>query len=306
MDQHPPTYEGSLVNRTLPLIGLATAGLLALSACGSSASDTSSQAAGMSQGGYRAGQAGGSPSFPGASGKIAAKSGKTLQVQGPDSQTAVSYTGSTTITQQVTASLAAVKVGTCVMVEPVRGGSSSASDSGSSTVAAASVSIIAKTNGSCDTQRGGFRRAGGRPPGMASGRPSGVPSDMPSGGRSAGPGGRGGFVGFGAFGEVTAVTADGFTVKSTRPRRSGDSGQSSTTYVSVTVSKSTTVTSTKTASPAALKVGQCVTATGKTDDTGAVTAQRIAVTSSVDGQCTGGFGGFRRGGQSGSTRGSVS
>ena len=301
------------MNRTLPVIGLAAAGLLALSACGSSGATSTTQAAQQEvQGGAAAGQAGAGASFPGASGKIAAKSGKTLQVQGSDSQTAVTYTGSTTITQQVTASLGAIKVGTCVMVEPSSDGSSSSSGSSSSDssgpLVAATVRITPATNGSCE-QRPGAVGGHGRPSGVSSGRPSGMPSGMPSDGaggrRFRGPGG-----GFGAFGKVTAVTADGFTVTSARPDRSGSAGASSssqTTVVSVTVNKSTTVTTTKKAGPTALKVGRCVTATGKTDDTGAVTAQRIAVSQPVDGECNAGFGfGGRGGAAQGAPQGSQS
>jgi hypothetical protein len=95
--------------------------------------------------------------------------------------------------------------------------------------------------------------------------------------------GPGGGRAFGASGEVTAVTGDGFTVKATTP------GSDDTTTVSVTVTGDTTVTTTKNAAATALKVGKCVTASGDTDDTGAVTADRISVTDPVDGECTGGF-----------------
>ena len=55
--------------------------------------------------------------FPGASGKVAAVDGTTIQVQSPqDGQVAVTWTASTTFTQEVAASLADVKVGDCVVV----------------------------------------------------------------------------------------------------------------------------------------------------------------------------------------------
>jgi hypothetical protein len=48
-----------------------------------------------------------------------------------------------------------------------------------------------------------------------------------------------------------------------------------------------------------LAVGECVTAIGKTDDTGATTASSIAIEAKVDGSCSTGFG--RRPGGFGNT-----
>jgi hypothetical protein len=45
----------------------------------------------------------------------------------------------------------------------------------------------------------------------------------------------------------------------------------------VTVSASTVITKPKAATAAALKIGECVTALGSTDDTGAVTATAISI-----------------------------
>jgi hypothetical protein len=71
-------------------------------------------------------------------------------------------------------------------------------------------------------------------------------------------------------------------------------GQSATpsptaTDVTVTTTAATTYTKTVKATAAALKVGTCVTALGKADDTGAIAATSISVRSKVDGTC--GFGG---------------
>jgi hypothetical protein len=90
---------------------------------------------------------------------------------------------------------------------------------------------------------------------------------------------------FGANGKVTAVSATGFTVASQFPGTSSQAPRDTT----VTVSGSTTYTTTKPGTAAALKVGKCVTATGASDDTGAVTADRLVVSDPVDGACTGGF-----------------
>jgi len=118
---------------------------------------------------------------------------------------------------------------------------------------------------------------------------------MPSGMPSGGPGGRGGF-GFGAFGKVTAVSSSGFTVASTMPSFGAGASAGATTDVAVMVDAGTTYTTTKSVTAGALKVGRCATATGSTDDTGAVSAQRISLSQPVDGQCTGGFGGGSAGG----------
>ena len=87
------------------------------------------------------------------------------------------------------------------------------------------------------------------------------------------------------------MSEDGFTVSSTRP------GEEDATTVEVTVAGPTTYTTNAAADSSAVKVGTCVTATGDTGDTGAVTAQRISVSTAVDGQCGGGFLGRNGGNQ---------
>lgn len=269
------------MNRSLPLIALAAAGLVTLSACGSHPSGSATDRSGQQDtGGYGSGKGGPSgQGIPGAVGKIAAKTGKTLQVQGEGGQTAVTYTAKTAITADVAGSVKDLKVGTCVVVIPAPGASSSAAGSGQS-VTAGTVRVTPKTNGSCEAGRGfGGRRSGrGGPSGGPSEIPSGRPSGMPSeGGRDRA---------FGTAGEVTAVTGSGFTVRARTP---GSDGSTSTTNVAVTVTAATEVVATKKATATALKVGRCVTATGRTDDTGAVTADRINVSDAVNGECTGGF-----------------
>ncbi|WP_328531624.1 DUF5666 domain-containing protein [Nocardioides sp. NBC_00368] len=261
----------------LPFVALAAAGLLVLSGCGAaddSATDLQRQGYGQGQGQIR-GMGGG---MPGASGEIAAIDGSTLQVQSSDSQTAVTYTDETTISHQVEAALADVTVGSCVMVTTADG-----SEPGETAVAAGTVRITEKTDGTC-SDGGGFG-GGQRPEGAPSDIPSDMPSDMPDGMASGGPGGRG------TSGEVTSVSATGFTVAAT----SRDSEE--TASVNVTVGADTTYATTETATKSALTVGRCVTATGETDETGAVTAERISVSDPVDGECTTGFVG--RGGMPG-------
>jgi Domain of unknown function (DUF5666) len=267
-----PTFR-----RLVPACAGAAALLLALTACGGS----SSGATGAS--GQASGQASAQPSIgagqqgvrPGASGKIAAVSGKTLQVQSQqDGQVAVTYTGSTTFTRQVSAALSDVKVGDCVMASAAMTSGAPASSTGS--LAATTVRITQAVNGSCAGGPGGFRGQ----------RPSGAPSGGPG---QRGPGGFGG----GAFGTVTAVSGSGFTVK-----QASFNGGSATSRT-VTVSSSTTYSTTEKATSSAVKVGLCASAQGQKDSTGAVTAQRISLSNPVSGQCSAGLGGRFGGGSGG-------
>jgi hypothetical protein len=291
----------------------ATVALVSLAACGSSSTNTATgggQASGQATSGASGGAsvaekgAGGfAGPNPGTSGKIAAISGKTLQVQNQtDGQVAVTYTAKTTITAQVAASLADVKVGSCVTVTPVMSASGvpSAQSGNTGTLAAGNVRISQPTNGDCLGGLGTMR-PGGSASGFLSSRPSDFPSGRPSGFASGGPGGGRGFV-FGANGKVTAVSATGFTVASQFPGTASQAPRDTT----VTVSGSTTYTTTKPGTASALKVGKCVVATGQSDDTGAVTADRLVVSDPVNGSCTGGFT-IRRGaagGQAGQGAGS--
>lgn len=273
--------------RTRQMLALGGAGLLLFgaTACGSGSNSPQAQSypgsGTQNQGSQNQnGQAQGR--FPGANGQVAAVSGSTAQVQSQLSgQVAVTWTGSTSFTKQVSTTLAAVRTGVCVMVEPTSASASSASPGAMpTTVTAAHVRITAKTNGSCTpTFRGGGtgpqtqgNGAQGLPPGGAA----------PEGGTVPGGGtGRTQFRGFGAFGEVTAVSGTGFTVATTVPNGSS----TSTTRVTVTVAKSTTYTTTAKGSATDVKVGVCLRAEGTTDNTGAVTARTIAVSPSTGGQC---------------------
>jgi len=218
---------------------------------------------------------------PGASGEVADVTGRTMQVQNPvTGQVAVTWTAKTTFTQQVAASLDDVSVGDCVMVTST-GEASDSSDS--SMISADTVRITPAVDGECAAAAD--RGAGPGGPGqlMTSGpAPEGMPTDLPSDleQRIEGPAG--------ANGLVTAVSASGFTVASVRPTAPG-STESATTPVAVTVADDTSYTTTAKATSAAVKVGVCVDARGDEDSTGAVTADTIAVSPKVDGQC-GSFG----------------
>jgi hypothetical protein len=272
------------LTRALPRIGSATLSVtalaLCLSACGAEDPVVSTTAA-------AAGQGATAPQVrpqPG-SGKVAAVNGATAQVQGPDGQTAVSWNSSTTFTQQVSGTLADVKVGTCVMVM------SSAATDDSSSLAASTVRITpADDDGSCAAGPGGARGPGGmggdRPEGMPTDLPTDLPTGMPSGMPSGAPRGLGGLGGL-ATGKVTSVSTTGFTVDAVAP------GSDGATAREVTVSGDTTFATTAAAKASDVKVGVCVATRGDTDDTGAVTATTMQISQAVDGACTMG-GGMRR------------
>ena len=245
---------------------------LAVSACGSAATGTTT--AEQQQGQQQQGQGQRGFARHGANGQVAAVSGSTAQVQSQQSgQVAVTWTARTSFTRQVAATKAAVKVGECGMV--TGSGSSSATD-----LTAASVRIVpAGSEGTCTFGGGGRSGAPGGQPGGTPPTGEGARTGQPSPPAGAGSGGRG----FGgAFGEVTKVSSSGFTVASTGP---GASDQATTSTVSVRVAASTSYTTTAKASASDVKVGACMRAEGTADDTGAVTATTVALSTAVKGSC---------------------
>ena len=305
------TPRGAL--RGAGVVGTALAVALTLGACGGGAPTPHAAAAT----GAPAAPSDGGPqqrAVPGASGEIAAVTGTTAQVQSSDSQTAVTWTATTKVTQQVAGAFADVKVGACVTaiaLSPTSGGTApSATPDITTPLAATSVIITpASSDGTCRGGFGGFagggpRRGGAGGGGFPGGRPSGLPTDRPSG---APRGGRaGGAFGRVAAGKVTAVSGDGFTVDQTTFARSGRGGASpapsatpSTTTVQrqVTVSSSTTYTATRSADASAIVVGQCMTAFGSEDSAGAITATTITLSQPTANGCASGFGGFGRAGR---------
>lgn len=268
-------------------------------ACGSSDDPASANAQTGTQDSTQNQQGDQQGQFPGASGKVAAVADNTAQVQGQSGQVAVTWNGSTTFTKQVSAQLADVRVGTCVMVQSddQTTGDLTTAPAAPTAITAATVRIAeAAEDGSC---AGGFGGPGGgqrlrlngngQPP---AGAPSGMPTDVPGGGTDR-PQARAAFGG--AFGEVTALSATGFTVTSSLPQLDGDGAASGSTpsmqetEVAVTVSGTTTYTTTGAGSADDVKVGSCLRAEGTADDTGAVTATTVAITPATNGECTGGF-----------------
>jgi hypothetical protein len=287
--------------RTTTTVALLAAAC-ALTACGGSGSGaastpTTTPAAQQARGGAFG------AAFPGANGQIAALSGRTLQVQSPQSgQVAVTWTTATTFSRTVPAAASAVAVGSCVDVRTDAATSASGSSGGTAytDVTATSITLSSPVKGSCSTGRGEFGAGGGLGFGGGTGPPSGFPSGAPSGFPSGGQGGRSGNGGGFArpvVGRVTAVHAGVLTVAAVdfAGRAPGGTaapttGATETAPVTVHTSATTTWMRTTTGTAKDLAVGQCVSALGKADDTGAVTATTIASRPAQDGQCTIGFG----------------
>ncbi len=217
-----------------------------------------------------------------ATGEIAQISGRTLQVQSTSEQTAVTYSAKTKFSTEQATTLAAVKVGSCVVATAPS--SSAAASSSTQSITATAVRVEAATNGSC----GG---AGGAAPGGGGTRPSGFPTGaFPSGGRLASgvPAGvpTGGLqtrLGAAVAGKVSAISGSTITVEMTSraPNASTSSPSTGTVHVDATTKYTTTVWTTH----AALKVGLCAVVNGSTNSSGAVSASRIALSHKTNGSC---------------------
>jgi len=252
--------------------------LLATTACGGSpevaaATDQSGSSTLPQDGTFQQGGPGGA-GFPGVGGKIAAVDGRTVQVQSVmDGQVAVSYTGNTTFTEEVTADASDLEVGDCVLV----------TGEGDDALAATAVSISPAGDDGCTPQRPG----GGPPETQGDGQLQGMPTDPPGGADP--PDGAvmpdGVVIAGAAVGEVTAVGTNGFTVETTLP------GSDDASSREVTTSADTTWKQTVASTSKAVKVGRCAMAQGDRDDTGAIAATSIAISDAADGGCAldGGF-----------------
>lgn len=260
-------------------------GVVVLAAACGGGSSTSTGATAAASGGAAPSAA--PTARPGTTGTISAVNPSSIFVQNQQtqSQVTVNFTGTTTFSQTITANAAALKVGDCVTATAAAPGAtpSARPSAGASripvTALTATAVVITSTTGNCTTG-GGF---GANP----SARPSG--GFRPSGGARPSGAARGGFGGFGqaAFGKVASVGSGTFVVSSTR--------NNATSMVTVTTTSATTYREMETGTKANLKVGLCATAIGNTDDTGAVTARTIALSSPTSTGCTAGFGGFGRG-----------
>jgi hypothetical protein len=251
---------------------LAVVALVALSACGGGGTPTQASSP------TPAVQPSPGPSSPpGAAGTIAAITGSQLEVQNPRiGQVTVSLTSKTTLTETVKGTASDLAAGDCVVVS----GNASAGTSPSGGPFTASTIRITSTTGTCTGLGGPFGEGGpgGGGPGGGGGtfpRPSGTPFPRPSG--SFAPR---------AFGTIASISGSTLVVHGTD--RTG-----STTSTTVTLTGTTTVTKIVTASRKDLAVGKCVSAIGPADQTGAITATSIEVSSPGASGCSfGGFGGF--------------
>jgi hypothetical protein len=266
-------------------------GALGLAACGGSADGAGSGETPASQ---PSGVAGTGRTGIGAAavGEIAQITGKTLQVQSSTEQTAVTYSAKTTFTTEKATSLAAVRVGTCVVATAAN---ASTSASPVSSITATVVRIEPATDGRCGAP------VGGAPTGGLGARPS----DFPSGARPSGLQGAGGAfpsgapgsgtrTSFGAAiaGKVTAVAGSTISVTMTGGRTTESSSSAPTTSTgTVHVTSSTKYTTTVATTHASLKVGRCAVVNGSTDSSGAVSATRIALSAKTNGSCLGVLGG---------------
>jgi len=160
--------------------------VLFVSACGGGTSATAGAASAptTTASGGGGNTASGARAFPGATGLLAQIDGTTLQVQGTDAQTAVTYSSGTRFSNTVATQRSSIVVGDCVQVRSPRPASGTGNPPptavpGAATgpIMAASVDISPAVNGTCSVF-GGLGAPGARPPG-ASGdatRPPGAPS----------------------------------------------------------------------------------------------------------------------------------
>ncbi len=306
---HPRSRTVGRLGRGVGSVGCALGVLLAVTSCGSNGGSPAAGATTRTRGGQFGNQAGGGLGRGVVAGTIAAINGKTMQVQGNAEQVAVTYTATTAILTDATASAAALKVGQCVMAlspptapsgAPTSAPPSSAPSPEPTITTATTVRLFPPTGGACLGGAGGF--PGGR---MSTATNPPTP-------RTDGPDQRPGR--FGAVrGTITTVGPDRFTV--TVPARTGGPGAPATsptapagtaptstapTSVTVTFTPATVFTLSRATTAKTLRVGACVTGNGTPDETGSITATTLTVAAPVNGQCQA-FG--LRGNQTGSTGG---
>ncbi len=300
----------------------ALAAAVTLGGCGASSPATPVGASATTTGsgaGQGKGGANGTGRIPGTSGLIAAVSGSTMQVQGNNEQTTVSWSGTTTFTKTVPGAPADIVVGSCVVVRDAVAapGATAGPSSSSAPTTASDVQISQPVGGRCTATGFGAPGAGGggargsRPTGTNTLPPgtSGTPGGgRPKGGGTAGPGGGAGgrgAAGLGVVGTVTAVNGSSLTVRR-EVRQNGTTTATPSKDASVTTTSATTYAKVVQAAGPDVTVGQCVTAMGKADETGAVAATSIALRPAANGACALGVPGGRRAGRpSGTTTGAA-
>ncbi|WP_045875156.1 DUF5666 domain-containing protein [Pseudofrankia sp. DC12] len=269
----------------LPWPAIGALVVLTVAACGT-ASSGSSPAAPQPSSTASAAASQGAGIRPAASGTIAAVSATNAQVQNPaNGQVTVDWTAATRFSRTETVTASALAVGDCVTA--VGGTASGGTGTG---FTATTVTLSMPVNGRC---AGGL---GGTAGGFRGTRPGGATGGATSRPNRTSPAGTGRFQT--AFGTVTSVSGSTFEVKGVARARAANSTASPAlaTTTTVTIGSSTTLQRTEAATPSALVVGECLTAIGKADDTGAVTATAISVAPAGRQGCATGFGMGRFGG----------
>jgi hypothetical protein len=258
-------------------IAVAGVGVLALAAaaCGGSSTASTKPAASQSPTSTTA-----PASQPGAFGTAAAVSGSTLEVQNPTTgQVTVNLSPTTTYTQTVAGTASDLAAGACVAANAGPG----ATTTPGQPFTARTVTISQPGANGCTPQAGGFGgfgpRAGNGGAGGGGGSSTTPPANGGNGGRRLG----------GAFGKVASVSGPTFVVQG-----NNRNGASATT--TVTTDASTTFTKVVSAGQSNLAVGQCIAAIGPADQTGAVTANSIAIRQPGPNGCFTGRGGQGRAG----------
>lgn len=212
---------------------------------------------------------------PGVVGRVAAVSGTEVQVQNPSiGQVAVKLGTHTTITARTAGSLHDVKVGDCVTASgtPATGGAG---------LTARTLTVSARTAGSCVAGRGGPGNGGPSPRPRPSGRPTssaGTPTAT-------------------ASGTVSAVSGGTITINGVlRTRGPRTSTPASAGPITVTTDNDTRIQRDARATRAAIRPGVCLAAFGPSNDIGTVQARTVSVFQPGSTGCTGGFAGRFGGG----------
>jgi hypothetical protein len=241
------------MNRSLPLIAVAA---FVLAACGSPASAAKTSPSPSGNNALR----------NGASGQLVQVNGQTLILSGPNGDTTVTVTASTTYTKTSIATLADITKGSCIVANGQK-------DPASGAVTATNVRISPRAASGCAAgQFGPGANPRATPPANPTPRPS--PSVQPNAAFVAG--------------EVTAVSGPSVTVKTT-------AGAGET----FTVASAATITATADVTPADLQNGECLRANGPRDAAGNVQAASVTITpAGPSGTCATG-GGLGRGGFAG-------
>jgi hypothetical protein len=243
------------MNRFLPLLAVAA---FVLAACGSAASAAKTSPS----------PSGANAPRNGASGQLVQVNGQTLILTGPNGDTTVTVSATTTYTKTSIATLADIIKATCIVATGQK-------DPASGAITATTVRISPKTAAGCAAAGFGPGTNPGRTPPVTA-----TPRPTPSGQANL------------AFvtGDVTAVSGTSVTVKTAA------SGSQT-----ITVASAATITATADVTVAALQNGQCLRAIGPRDASGNVQATSVTISpAGPSGTCTTGAGG--RGGFGGGNR----